>query len=164
MRGLEGRDAWNGGRPCVDWTDAMRGLEGRDARNGGARCVDWRAAMRGMAENHAWIGREPCIHNLGFIKPVAKDDPNLATYLFGYLSLSRGLGNILATPISTSLIASASSAGDLANAMFPISGGRFKNVIVFVGTCLAGAGGFSVLGWGMDFRKRRWSTADATIL
>ncbi|KAJ7723345.1 MFS general substrate transporter, partial [Mycena maculata] len=84
----------------------------------------------------------------GFIKPVAKDDPNLATYLFGYLTLSRGFGNIMATPIATALIPASAAVG-----MYPIVEGRFRSVTIFAGTCLAGAAGFG--GWGIEGNRRR---------
>ncbi|KAK7462371.1 hypothetical protein VKT23_007972 [Stygiomarasmius scandens] len=40
-----------------------------------------------------------------------QDDANLATTLFGYLMLSRGIGNIFSTPISTVLSSTSTTAG-----------------------------------------------------
>ncbi|KAL1725229.1 major facilitator superfamily domain-containing protein [Schizophyllum commune] len=39
----------------------------------------------------------------GLMPAGARDDPNLATTLFGWLLLTRGVGNIVSTPISTAL-------------------------------------------------------------
>ncbi|KII90805.1 hypothetical protein PLICRDRAFT_39395 [Plicaturopsis crispa FD-325 SS-3] len=72
----------------------------------------------------------------GFVKPLARDDPRLSTTLLGYMMLSRGVGNILSTPISTSLSRFKvwqTSGG------YAVGGGRFENMIIYAGTCFAGA-------------------------
>ncbi|KAJ7187252.1 MFS general substrate transporter [Mycena filopes] len=89
----------------------------------------------------------------GFIKPVAKDDPALTTTLFGYLLFSRGLGNILSTPISAKLYTSSRNVTGAIGTGFDVGDGRFETMIIYVGTCFAGAAGIAALGWGMDARK-----------
>ncbi|KAK0441694.1 MFS general substrate transporter [Armillaria borealis] len=91
----------------------------------------------------------------GFIAPITKDDPNLVTYLFGYLMLSRGVGNILCTPISSALSTISESAIGKASTGFQVAGGRFENMILYVGSCFAGAAGVALLGWGLDARAGR---------
>ncbi|KAL1714469.1 major facilitator superfamily domain-containing protein [Schizophyllum commune] len=92
----------------------------------------------------------------GFIRPIAKDDPNLSTTLFGWLLLTRGLGNILSTPISTALESSSMTGStsklDLG---FDVAGGRYEKMIMYTGTCFVAAALIVVLGWGIEFRKRR---------
>lgn len=100
----------------------------------------------------------------GFIRPIAKDDPNLSTTLFGWLLLTRGLGNILSTPISTALETHASSnttASSIAalDLGFQVAGGRFERMIVYTGTCFAGAAAVAIVGWGSEIRKRLRATA-----
>ncbi|KIJ64420.1 hypothetical protein HYDPIDRAFT_181709 [Hydnomerulius pinastri MD-312] len=84
-----------------------------------------------------------------FIRPIAKDDPTLATSLFGYLLLSRGLGNVLSTPISTSLVNGYNSMAGMREIKtgFDVAGGRFEKMIVYVGTCFAGAAVVLAIGW-----------------
>ncbi|EPQ51107.1 MFS general substrate transporter [Gloeophyllum trabeum ATCC 11539] len=91
----------------------------------------------------------------GFVRPIAKDDPTLSTYIFGLLMLSRGLGNIVSTPISTSL-----SQGYPTDAMngqtgFGVAGGRFEKMIIYVGTCFVGAAVVALAGWGMEKSRPR---------
>ncbi|KAK0243884.1 MFS general substrate transporter [Armillaria nabsnona] len=91
----------------------------------------------------------------GFVSPIAKDDPSLATYLFGYLMLSRGVGNILCTPISSVLETVSSSAVGSASTGFEVADGRFENMILYVGSCFAGAAGLGLLGWSLDINAVR---------
>ncbi|EPQ51106.1 MFS general substrate transporter [Gloeophyllum trabeum ATCC 11539] len=86
----------------------------------------------------------------GFIRPIAKDDPTLSTYIYGLLMFSRGFGNVVSTPISTSL-----SRGYPPNAMngktgFDVAGGRFEKMIVYVGTCFASAAVVALAGWAVE--------------
>ncbi|KAF8999551.1 MFS general substrate transporter [Hymenopellis radicata] len=87
----------------------------------------------------------------GFVRPVAKENPSLNTTLFGYFLLSRGLGNILSTPISSGLLTG--STVDMTKA-FPLSGGKYENMIIYVGTCFAGAAGISLFGWALELKQR----------
>jgi hypothetical protein len=36
-----------------------------------------------------------------------------------------------------------------------VGDGRFEKMIIYVGTCFAGAAGVAALGWAMDIRKGR---------
>lgn len=78
------------------------------------------------------------------------DDPQLATTIIGYLMLSRGIGNILSTPISTALSRPSPSGFIPAHLGFEVGGGRFENVIVYSGTCFAGAALIAGIGWGVE--------------
>ncbi|KAJ7879018.1 MFS general substrate transporter [Mycena olivaceomarginata] len=106
----------------------------------------------------------------GFVRPLAKDDLVMSTTLYGYLLLSRGIGNIVATPISARLYTQhhlylqgnvTTGHGNM-NATMARTGfdvgdkdGRFATMIVYVGTCFAGAAGVAALGWMLDRRSRR---------
>ncbi|KAJ7160123.1 MFS general substrate transporter [Mycena filopes] len=92
---------------------------------------------------------------IGFVKPVAKDDPALTTTLFGYLLLSRGIGNILSTPLAAKLYGGSAHnvTGGGASTGFEVGEGRFENMIIYLGTCFAGAAGVAALGWAVDARK-----------
>ncbi|KAL1740091.1 major facilitator superfamily domain-containing protein [Schizophyllum fasciatum] len=91
----------------------------------------------------------------GFIRPIAKDDPNLSTTLFGWLLLTRGLGNILSTPISTAL--KGEGAGGVAglDLGFRVGGGKYESMIVYTGACFVGAAVVVIAGWGVDVKVRR---------
>jgi len=67
--------------------------------------------------------------------------------------LSRGLGNILSTPISTALSRPSQSDSLPANVGFLVGGGRFENVIVYAGTCFAAATVISGVAWGVERAK-----------
>jgi len=92
----------------------------------------------------------------GFVRPVAKDDPSLATTMFSFLLLSRGVGNILSTPISTALqhakLAIAQS-GSTPKTGFAVDSGRYNAVIIYAGTCFAGAAVVAALGWSLDKKR-----------
>lgn len=89
----------------------------------------------------------------GFVRPIAKDDPTLSTTLFGFLMLSRGIGNVLSTPISTvlSAVVDGVDVGHLRlKTGLEVAGGRFEKVIVYVGTCFAGAAVVALVGMGAE--------------
>ncbi|KAJ7845365.1 major facilitator superfamily domain-containing protein [Mycena olivaceomarginata] len=92
----------------------------------------------------------------GFVRPLANDDPAMSTTLYGYLLLTRGLGNIMSAPISAKLYSQShnitSSPGSTG---FDVGYGRFEKMIIYVGTCFAGAAGVAALGLAMDVRKGR---------
>ncbi|KAJ7125762.1 major facilitator superfamily domain-containing protein [Mycena crocata] len=99
----------------------------------------------------------------GFVRPFAKDDPAMSTTLYGYLLLSRGIGNIVSSPISANLYAhpisanlalNATAGGESTGFGFDVGEGRFQRMIIYVGTCFAGAAGVATLGWAMDMVKR----------
>ncbi|THH12102.1 hypothetical protein EW146_g7814 [Bondarzewia mesenterica] len=86
----------------------------------------------------------------GFVHRISKDDPSLSMSLYGFLMLTRGLGNVLSTPISTSLanLSSTITNSGSRKTGFNIEGGRFEKLIVYVGTCYAAAAVIALLGWG----------------
>lgn len=88
-------------------------------------------------------------------RPLAKDDPVLATTLLGLLLFGRGFGNILASPISTSLIdveiTNKSTHHPLTG--FTVEGGRYAGMITFTGGCYAGAA-LIALTWSILQRSR----------
>ncbi|THH08269.1 hypothetical protein EW146_g9045 [Bondarzewia mesenterica] len=93
----------------------------------------------------------------GFVRDMSKDDPSLPTLLYGFLMLSRGLGNVLSTPISTSLssattnvTSTSSSLGHEGRMGFSVADGKFEKLIVYVGSCFAGAAALALVGWGGD--------------
>ncbi|KLO11122.1 MFS general substrate transporter [Schizopora paradoxa] len=117
----------------------------------------------------------------GFIRPVAADDPQLATNLMGILYALRGVGNILSTPISSSLFDSSSSISSASPSItsgvaslgskYQVlealgSGGGYEKMIIYVGSCFAGAGVLAGMGAlaektsqsraGADGRGGRW--------
>jgi MFS transporter, MCT family, solute carrier family 16 (monocarboxylic acid transporters), member 10 len=100
----------------------------------------------------------------GFIKPLCReftlslvkniadlstgDDPTLHTSIFGFLLLTRGLGNILSTPIATSMYnGPKSSSAAHGRTGYAVGGGRFEEMIVYVGTCFACAAMAASVGW-----------------
>ena len=78
----------------------------------------------------------------------AGDDPQLFTAMTGYLMLSRGIGNVLSTPISTAISTLSTGLTSDVKLGFNVGGGRFENVIIYAGTCFAGAVLISGMGWG----------------
>ncbi|KAJ7439247.1 major facilitator superfamily domain-containing protein [Mycena latifolia] len=98
----------------------------------------------------------------GFVRPLAKDDPAMSASLYGYLLLSRGIGSIVSTPISAKLYAQTHNAtGGSETTGFEVGEGRFEKMIIYVGTCFAGAAGVAALGWAMDLRKTSRGSPDA---
>ncbi|KZS92900.1 MFS general substrate transporter [Sistotremastrum niveocremeum HHB9708] len=89
----------------------------------------------------------------GFSKPLAEEDPNIATSIFGLFMLSRGVGNILSTPISTSLRRAPHNIGGSGSLGFNVEDGTYENLILFTGTCFAGAAIVAVLGWATQSEK-----------
>ncbi|KAF7299759.1 hypothetical protein HMN09_00981800 [Mycena chlorophos] len=95
----------------------------------------------------------------GLVRRLAQDDATTSTALYGYLLFSRGFGNIVSTPISARLYAQAhsNSTSELLHhpTGFAVDEGRFRTMIVYVGTCFAGAALVAALGWGMEGMQRR---------
>ncbi|KAG9119750.1 hypothetical protein FRC07_005069 [Ceratobasidium sp. 392] len=83
----------------------------------------------------------------GFVRPIAKDDPTSATTMLGMLMLSRGLGNVLSTPLSSALLT-----GSMVNYVHSglQHGSRWTRLIVYIGTVFAGAGLVGMIGWKRD--------------
>ena len=73
---------------------------------------------------------------------------------------TRGIGNILSAPISTALShlsltpdtssASTSSADSEVSLGFDVADGKFAKMILYTGTCFAGAGIIALVGLGFD--------------
>ncbi|KAJ7748002.1 major facilitator superfamily domain-containing protein [Mycena olivaceomarginata] len=82
----------------------------------------------------------------GFVRPLANDDPAMSTTIYGYLLLTRGVGNIIQ---SHNITSSPERTG------FDVGDGRFEKMIIYVGTCFAGAAGAAALGLTMDARNGR---------
>ena len=90
---------------------------------------------------------------------VIDDNPKLSSTLMGIYLATRGIGNILSTPISTSLshlsLTSDSSTSGLTvtghpSLGFDVSDGKFAKMIVYVGTCFAGVGAIALVGLGFN--------------
>ncbi|KAI0322404.1 major facilitator superfamily domain-containing protein [Amylostereum chailletii] len=90
-----------------------------------------------------------------FVRPVAKDDLSLYVTLFGYLMFSRGLGNVLSTPISTSLSTVRDNVKSSPGTGFAVAGGRFEQMIVYVGSCFAGAAVIALVAWVPEIVAKR---------
>ncbi|KAF7348227.1 hypothetical protein MSAN_01776300 [Mycena sanguinolenta] len=100
----------------------------------------------------------------GFVRPIASDDPALSTMLYGYLLLSRGIGNIVSTPISAQLLTSqAHNSTSPDSTGFDVGDGRFEKMIIYVGTLFAGAASVAVLGLAMDSRKRKGPMSNQSL-
>lgn len=96
-----------------------------------------------------------------------EDNPRLNTTLLGICMFTRGIGNILSTPISTALshLDTARSASGSALSVpetphpafgFDVADGKFAKMILYVGTCFAGVAVIALVGFGMDaIRVRR---------
>ncbi|KAG9099067.1 hypothetical protein FS749_002203 [Ceratobasidium sp. UAMH 11750] len=83
----------------------------------------------------------------GFVRPIAKDDPTSATTMLGMLMLSRGLGNVLSTPLSSALLTG--SMLDHVHSGLQ-HGSRWARLIVYIGTIFAGAAFVGMIGWKRD--------------
>ncbi|KAG8830578.1 hypothetical protein FRC17_004682 [Serendipita sp. 399] len=95
----------------------------------------------------------------GFVKSVvSQEDPRLCTTLMGYLMFSRGLGNILSTPITAAMARPRGIDATPGRLGFGVGNGKFENVIVYTGTCFAGASVIAGIGWIVDQTHRRSST------
>lgn len=74
------------------------------------------------------------------IRDAAKDDPRLASTLFGLISLTRGVGSLLTAPLATFLISHPMN-GASGKTGFGVGSGDYGGMIVFVGVALAVAAG-----------------------
>lgn len=82
-----------------------------------------------------------------FIKPICKDDHIATSSVYGYILLSTGIGNILSTPIATSLQKSSHALHASHRLGFDVSDGRYATMIIFTGVCFAIAAASSCAGW-----------------
>lgn len=90
------------------------------------------------------------------LRPSFADDPNLSTTLFGWLLATRGIGNILSTPVSTALRTARESNGTTSalHLGFDVADGRYEKVIIYTGTCFVGAAVVVIMGWVMEVKQR----------
>ena len=86
---------------------------------------------------------------------IVEDDPILSTNLLGFLLLSRGLGNVLSTPISTSLFQPRRVVSShQAKLGFFVGGGKYEGMIVYVGTCFAASSIVALIALGFEKLRR----------
>jgi MFS transporter, MCT family, solute carrier family 16 (monocarboxylic acid transporters), member 10 len=92
-----------------------------------------------------------------------EDDIALYVSLFGHLMFSRGLANILSTPISNALSGHGSLVPlrKIVGLGFDVADGRFRDMIIFVGSCFAGCAAIAFATWGreMKIERRLWSNS-----
>lgn len=75
----------------------------------------------------------------------------MATTIFAFLLLGRGIGNIVSTPISTALQHAHVPVMHHAHKLgFTVANGQYRDMIVYVGSCFAGASAIAMIGWGWD--------------
>ncbi|KAL1663604.1 major facilitator superfamily domain-containing protein [Schizophyllum commune] len=98
-----------------------------------------------------------------FARVYANEEPALSTTLFGFMILSRGIGNVLSTPIATALTGAHALSTSLASG-YAVAGGKYGGMIIYSGSCFAGAAGLALFGWKTDswaLRRVRLNTNDA---
>ncbi|GJE97534.1 MFS general substrate transporter [Phanerochaete sordida] len=93
----------------------------------------------------------------GFVRPISGDDLSLATTIFSILLFTRGLGNIVSTPVSTALqhakiIPTYLRDSHELHLGLTVDDGQYALVIVYAGTCFAIAAAIAALGWSLDCR------------
>lgn len=91
---------------------------------------------------------------------LQEDDLSLSVNLFGFLLFTRGLGNVLSSPISTVLLTSTQSIAHEKTG-FDVDNGRYEKIIIYVGTCFAGAAMITLAGW---MRERSLAGARSFIV
>ena len=106
-----------------------------------------------------------------YLVNFTEDNPKLSATLFGIFLATRGIGNILSSPISIALSnldlsADASGSSSTASASvhlgFDVAEGKFAKMILYTGTCFAGVGIIALVGLGLDtmrYRERRGRAA-----
>lgn len=74
--------------------------------------------------------------------------------MYGVLMFTRGLGNVLSTPVSTCLAPvqslSATAIGGGGRQGFALDDGQFARLIAYIGMCYAAATLISVVGWRLE--------------
>ena len=98
-----------------------------------------------------------------FLIRTLDEEPALSTTLFGIMILSRGIGNVLSTPIATALTGAHALSTSLASG-YAVAGGKYGGMIIYSGSCFAGAAGLALFGWKTDswaLRRVRLNTNDA---
>ena len=96
------------------------------------------------------------------------DDPSFATTLLSMLFFVQGCGNILSTPISTALLNNVTKAAALAQPSPPATAGRpsgvnsgsgYEKMILYVGSCFAGASAIAIIGVGVERSRHQQQRA-----
>lgn len=77
---------------------------------------------------------------------IAEDDLTLSVNLFALLLFTRGIGNVLSSPISSALSSSVHAISKEKTG-FDVDSGRYEKLIVYVGTCFGGAAMVTLVGW-----------------
>ncbi|KZV73163.1 hypothetical protein PENSPDRAFT_663195 [Peniophora sp. CONT] len=107
----------------------------------------------------AGLSAPACIRAEG-VGLATEEDRSLYMTLMGILMCTRGLGNVLSTPLATAL----SSGGSGFNATaavhtgFAVAGGKYKDMIVYVGSCFAAAAVIAVVGLGREWVVKKRAT------
>lgn len=94
----------------------------------------------------------------GFVRPLSGGDPAVAATIINCMMLSRGVGNIVSTPISTALLGVPMDVARYASARgtgFAVDGGSYTSVIVYTGACFAAGTALSVIGWAVERGKEK---------
>ena len=79
----------------------------------------------------------------------------LSTNLLGFLLLTRGLGNVLSTPISTALFQAKNVGSSHRDDFgFFVGGGKYEGMIVYVGTCFAASAIVAIAALGFEKLRR----------
>ncbi|GJE97527.1 MFS general substrate transporter [Phanerochaete sordida] len=94
----------------------------------------------------------------GFVRPIAGGDPAGAATIINCMMLSRGIGNIVSTPIATALQrvhAGNVAAGAASRTGFAVDGGRYDAVIIYTGACFAMGAAVALVGWAFDRKSTR---------
>jgi len=89
----------------------------------------------------------------------------MATSMFGYLLFTRGVGNVLSTPIASALRAGHNAAAtiSLSSSGFQVGDGKYMNMIIYVGSSFAGASCIAALGWGREMLLLKRSRVNVPV-
>ena len=83
-----------------------------------------------------------------------EEDPWISMSLYGFLMLTRGLGNVLSTPISTALTNVQPNSSDSplfgGKGGFVLDDGRYAGLIAYIGGCFGVAAIIALVGWAQD--------------
>ena len=119
----------------------------------------WTALIRPVSSTSARLSTTPAQTNVSYLN--IESDPTISTSIFGLLMFSRGVGNILSTPVSTALLRAHSSllmtgASKRSHQYgFDVAEGQYERMIIYVGSCFAGATVITALGWLFEIKKCR---------
>ncbi|KAH8806602.1 MFS general substrate transporter [Flagelloscypha sp. PMI_526] len=101
----------------------------------------------------------------GFTQWIAKDDPAALTTFFAYLMFTRGLANILSTPVAGAFYSNPVHVSASHKIGFEVGGGKFGWMIIFVGFCFVVGAAVTASGWLVErWRKTRTTKGIAEVL